>query len=46
MHALQYAKRLRCTLVALGILSLVAAAGLSLQIPPFTALWSLGDASA
>jgi hypothetical protein len=46
MHAIQYARRLRCALIALGILSLVAAAGLSLQIWPFTAIWPLGDASA
>jgi hypothetical protein len=45
MHALQYAKRLRRALGAVGILSLVAAAGLSLQISPFTAIWPLGDAS-
>jgi hypothetical protein len=45
MHAEHNAGRLRCALLAIGILSLVAAAGLSLQIAPFTAIWPLGDGS-
>jgi hypothetical protein len=46
MHAMHTARRLRWALLALGILSLVAAAGLSLQLPPFTAIWPLGNAVA
>jgi hypothetical protein len=45
MQAMHNMRRLRGALVALGILSLVGAAGLSLQISPFTAVSPLGDAS-
>ena len=46
MHAMHKARRLRWALLALGVLSLMAAAGLSLQIPPFTAIWPLGNTAA
>jgi hypothetical protein len=45
MRAMHNAWRLRGVLLALGLFSLVAAAGLSLHISPFAALWPLGDAS-
>jgi hypothetical protein len=45
MHAMHDAGRVRRVLLALGILALVAAAGLSLHMWPFTAIWPLGDAA-
>src|SRR5262249_30919879 len=45
MHSMHTVRRLRRAFLAAGILSLVAAAGLSLRITPFTAIWPLGDAA-
>jgi hypothetical protein len=45
MRAKHNVRRQRWALLALGILSLIAAVGLSLRISPFTAIWPLGDAS-
>lgn len=46
MHIMHNAIRLRRTLIAVGILSLVAAAGLCVHIPPFTVIWPLDNAAA
>src|SRR3954453_3831956 len=41
-----HTKAARAALVVMGVVSLIAAAGFTLRIPPFAALWPLGDAVA
>src|SRR5215831_9514578 len=45
MHVMTCARTLRRALIVIGILSLVEATGLVMQLPPFSAIWLLGGVS-
>jgi len=46
MPTMTHAKAMRAAFVVIGIVSLIAAAGFALHIPPFATLWPLDDAGA
>jgi hypothetical protein len=46
MYTLEHTKVVRATLVVIGIVTLIAAAGFALRLAPFAELWPLGDAIA